>query len=227
VLNTGDLLRTVTQPSTGELAKAWTETHVSRYRVSPMSSFDNFRRGNTITRSIQACAGIMFCFGLLTYVVSSQGDPGHIAGIPIPAVAILLVGMLIWIPAALTQTWHARIRPITRAEGVDVYVIGRTPIGSGYMVLGPNALTLLNREHEVWAQMSLSEVAGVATLESNLGIGCVIRWRDTYLELPIVLKVGGSTAQAWSLDGLIGRGRLLAALRTDLANRGVRTVTAS
>jgi len=95
------------------------------------------------------------------------------------------------------------------------------------MVLGPNALTLLNREHEVWAQMSLSEVAGVATLESNLGIGCVIRWRDTYLELPIVLKVGGSTAQAWSLDGLIGRGRLLAALRTDLANRGVRTVTAS
>jgi hypothetical protein len=74
--------------------------------------------------------------------------------------------------------------------------------------------------------MSLSEISGVAMLESNLGIGCVIRWPDIYVELPLVLKVDGPTAQAWSNDGFIGRGRLLGRLREDLGARGVRTVIA-
>ena len=188
----------------------------TRYEVPSTSSFEGFRRAIRLIRTLQACVGGAFAMGVLFYAIVSGPNPVVVAGVPILIPIVGMVGLAMWLLSATTQLWHMKVRKWARADALDVFAVGRTPIGSGYLVLGRDAVSVLNRDLQVLARLPLSEIRGAALLPSDLGVGMVIRWQDAFFEFPIVLKVSGPTAYAWSTGGFGERKRLLGSLREDL-----------
>jgi hypothetical protein len=85
-----------------------------------------------------------------------------------------------------------------------------------YLVISPTSLAVISKDDILLARLSRADITAIAISPGMAGVGVVVACGDDFVEVPIVLKVGGPTAQAWSLDGWVGRGRLFNALLDDL-----------
>ena len=193
-----------------------------QYVVPSDELFDRFRRDRRRTQLVAMLSGFAVAFLFMFVVVFVSTNSGRLsatAWIP-PVATIATVGILGWLFLATSQLWHLRVRRLSRDAGLTTFAIGLTPLGRSYLVIGPDMISIVSKQDQLLAQVSKSDVSQIALASGRAGVGLAIGLGDVYLELPIVLKVAGPTAQGWSIDGWIGQGRLERALDADLRRSG-------
>ncbi|WP_345764777.1 hypothetical protein [Diaminobutyricibacter sp. McL0608] len=194
----------------------------TQYRVSSDDVFDRFRRDRGRTQLVAMLTGFGVAFTFLFVVVTVQSNSGKLSTTAWigPAATIVTVSVLGYVFLATSQLWHLRVRRLSRDAGLATFAIGLTPIGKSYLVIRPDAILIVSKADLLLARISKADVRQIALASGRAGVGLAIGIEDGYLEMPIVLKVAGPTAQGWSIDGWLGQGRLKRALDADLRRNG-------
>jgi hypothetical protein len=181
------------------------------FEISSGELFRRYRRQTMVAGRTALLLGLAAAFVFMIVVIASRHD-----SVIWPIATVLTFGGLVWTVRATTQVWHHRVSRLSQASQLVVYAIGRTPIGMSYLVISPTSLAVISKDDILLARLSRADITAIAISPGMAGVGVVVACGDDFVEVPIVLKVGGPTAQAWSLDGWVGRGRLFNALLDDL-----------
>jgi hypothetical protein len=195
-----------------------------RFEVSSESSFGRLRRGVVLTNTVQPSVLVLIAAILLGVVLGTSQDVIFVAGVPLPALVFVAVGLVSWIFIASKMVWHLRMSDLARQPGIVVFVIGLFFTGAGYLVDGPAALVVTNRRGKELARLAKSDISGVIAVDQTSNVGVVIKVGDRFLEMPLVMQLHGPVARRWSMAGYAPQSSLLHAIRDCFANQDIRVV---
>ncbi|WP_127476927.1 hypothetical protein [Microbacterium sulfonylureivorans] len=154
-----------------------------------------------VTGGVAAGAGVTFVLAMTAWMISSDGQQ-LVGGIPGPALAIGVAGVVAWLTRLGGQLPHLRERRAAVRLGVTAFAIGSTPLTGQSLIVAADGLCFLRGRAKPLGFVPARQVEIAALTTTAAGVGISLSIDGRWFDVPIVLEVGGPAGSAWSVPGL-------------------------